>query len=133
MAARKGFEPLTSGLGNRCSILLSYRAVAAFTSFRRSAGEALCGVAGRSAGKRERAAHPRPRRRSWRRQYPLLDAKAISSATRGGLSPGYRWGGMAAGPNRSCKAGPGSTTMFCGADAPRKGTFSLMNKANMSK
>jgi hypothetical protein len=26
MATRKGLEPLTSGLGNRCSILLSYRA-----------------------------------------------------------------------------------------------------------
>ena len=26
MAARKGLEPPTSGLGNRCSILLSYRA-----------------------------------------------------------------------------------------------------------
>ena len=26
MAARKGFEPLTSALGKRCSILLSYRA-----------------------------------------------------------------------------------------------------------
>ena len=25
MASRKGFEPLTPGLGNLCSILLSYR------------------------------------------------------------------------------------------------------------
>lgn len=28
MASRKGFEPLTYGLGNRCSILLSYRDIA---------------------------------------------------------------------------------------------------------
>lgn len=27
MASRKGFEPLTPGLGNLCSILLSYREV----------------------------------------------------------------------------------------------------------
>ncbi len=29
MASRKGFEPLTPGLGNLCSILLSYRDVIA--------------------------------------------------------------------------------------------------------
>ena len=30
MASRKGFEPLTPGLGNLCSILLSYRDVFIF-------------------------------------------------------------------------------------------------------
>ena len=29
LASRKGFEPLTYGLGNRCSILLSYREIEA--------------------------------------------------------------------------------------------------------
>ncbi len=30
LASRKGFEPLTYGLGNRCSILLSYRDIMPF-------------------------------------------------------------------------------------------------------
>ena len=32
MASRKGFEPLTPGLGNLCSILLSYRDVSVASS-----------------------------------------------------------------------------------------------------
>ena len=34
MASRKGFEPLTPGLGNLCSILLSYRDMFVFNGLR---------------------------------------------------------------------------------------------------
>ena len=37
LASRKGFEPLTPGLGNLCSILLSYRELDGYFNLNRAA------------------------------------------------------------------------------------------------
>ena len=42
MAVREGLEPPTLALGKLCSILLSYRTVAAVIAARRPAGKQLC-------------------------------------------------------------------------------------------
>ena len=53
LASRKGIEPLTPGLGNLCSILLSYRDVSARRSFATSAlRRRLSPLGGDRAGRR---------------------------------------------------------------------------------